>query len=445
MKITKNDIDALNASIVISLVKEDYEQEVEKTLKDYRKKANIPGFRPGKVPMGMVKKMYGTSVLVDQINKKVSHELYNYIYSEKLDILGEPLPNETEQKEVNWETDTDFEFHFDIALAPEFEVKLSKRDKLNFYEIEPSQEMIDQALEGYKKQFGEHNEGEEVVEDAMLKGTFKELKEEGLIKEDGVFLLNTLKTKKAQSVFLGKKKGETVEFELKKVFKNEADLKSMLAVSEEQLENLADTFSFTIESISLFKEAELNEDLFKKAFPDEDIKTEEEFTTKLVSQMKETLKQDAEYKFFIDVKEKLIKKSKFELPDAFLKRWLLATNKEITQEQIDKDYAYFQEDMKWQLIKAKVVKEQEIKNTEEDLLEAAKEYAKAQFRMYGSMQIPEEYLVQFAQEILGREEEKRKIVEKSLENKVIAYVKETIKVEDASISVEKFNKFFEKK
>ena len=445
MKVTKKEIDALNATLVISLVKDDYASDVEKVLKDYRQKANIPGFRPGKVPMGMVKKMYGTSVLVDEINKKVSHELYNYIYTNKIDILGEPLPNENEQKTVNWDKDEEFDFFFDIAVAPEFEVKLSKKDKVKLYDIEPGNELIDKYVEGYQKQFGSHIEKDTVSENDMLKGLFSDNTENGIKKEDGVFLVNSLKTKKAQKVFLGKKKGETIEFKPKEIFKNDTDLKSMLSIDDTQLENLSETMFFTINSISEFKDSALDQSLFDKVFGEGTVKTEKEFRNKIVEQAKENLKKDADYKFHIDAKEKITSKVKFDLPDEFLKRWLIATNKEITQEQLDKEYPYFQEDMKWQLIKGKIIKDQNIEVKEEELLASAKEYARAQFQMYGSVSIPDEYLENFAKEILEKKEERQKITEQYLENQVIAFVKETVKVENTAIDYDKFNKFFEQK
>ena len=445
MKVTKKEIDALNATLVISLEKEDYNTDVEKILKDYRQKANIPGFRPGKVPMGMIKKMYGTSVLIDEINKKVSHELYNYIYTEKIDILGEPLPNESEQKTINWDKDESFDFFFDIAVAPEFEVKLSKKDKIKLYDIEPGEDLINKYVEGYQKQFGSHIEKDTVSEDDLLKGTFAEDKEDGVVKKDGVFLVNTLKTKKAQKIFIGKKKGETIKFKLKEVFKNDTDLKSMLNIDDAQLENLSDTFSFTIESISEFKDSELDQSLFDKVFGEGVVKSEAEFRNKIIEQAKENLRKDADYKFHIDAKEKLTTKIKFELPDDFLKRWLITTNKEITQERLDKEYPYFQEDMKWQLIKGKIIKDQKIEVEEDKLLDSAKEYAKAQFQMYGSVNIPDEYLENFAKEILQKKEERQKIVEQYLESQVVAFVRETVKVENTSIDYDKFNAFFEQK
>jgi len=445
MKVTKKEIDALNASITISIEKSDYQPEVTKVLKNYRQKANIPGFRAGKVPMGMIKKMYGTSILVDEVNKIVSHELYNYVYTNKLDILGEPLPNEEQQKVVNWEKDEKFDFVFDIAVAPEFEVKLSKKDKIKFYDINPGDELIEKYVDGYKKQFGSHIEKDIVGEDDMLKGLMTDQKEEGISKADAVFLVNTLKTKKAQKVFVGKKKGETIEFKVREVFKNDVDLKSMLAIDDAQMENLSETFYFTIESISEFKNAELDQALFDKVFGEGTVKNEKEFKAKIVEQAKVNLSKDAEYKFHMDAKEKLTSKIKFELPDAFLKRWLIATNKEITQERLENEYPMFQEDMKWQLIKGKVVKDQDIKVEEEGLLASAMEYARAQFQMYGSVSIPDEYIQNFAKEMLEKKEERQKITEQYLENKIIGYIKETVKLDETEIDYDSFNKFFDQK
>jgi len=445
MKVTKKENDALNATLILSLTKDDYASDVEKVLRNYRQKANIPGFRPGKVPMGMIKKMYGTSVLVDEINKKVSHELYNYIYTEKIDILGEPLPNESDKKVIDWDKDESFEFLFDIAIAPEFEIKLSKKDKVKFYDIEPGDDLIQKYVEGYQKQFGSQEEKDKVGENDMLKGTFTDNLENGVKKEDAVFLVSSLKTKKAQKIFINKKKGETVTFKVKEVFKNETDLKSMLSIDDDTLANLNETFSFTINSISEFKDAELDQSLFDKVFGEGTVKSEDEFKAKIIEQAKENLKKDADYKFHLDAKDKIVSKTKFDLPDDFLKRWLITTNKDITQERLDKEYPYFQEDMKWQLIKGKIIKEQNIEINEDELLLSAKDYARAQFQMYGSVSIPDEYLENFAKEILEKKEERQKISEQYLESKVIAYVKDTVKLESTSIDYDKFNKFFEQK
>ena len=445
MKVTKKENDALNATLILSLTKDDYASDVEKVLRSHRQKANIPGFRPGKVPMGMIKKMYGTSVLVDEINKKVSHELYNYIYTKKIDILGEPLPSESKQKNIDWEKDETFEFSFDIAIAPEFEIKLSKKDKVKFYDIEPGNDLIQKYVEGYQKQFGSQEEKDKVGENDMLKGTFTDNVENGVKKEDAVFLVSSLKTKKAQKIFINKKKGETVTFKVKEVFKNETDLKSMLSIDDDTLANLNETFSFTIDNISEFKDVELDQSLFDKVFGEGTVKSEEEFRAKIIEQAKENLKKDADYKFHLDAKDKIVSKTKFDLPDDFLKRWLITTNKDITQERLDKEYPYFQEDMKWQLIKGKIIKEQNIEINEDELLLSAKDYARAQFQMYGSVSIPDEYLENFAKEILEKKEERQKISEQYLESKVITYVKDTVKLESTSIDYDKFNKFFEQK
>ena len=447
MSVLKKEIDALNAVLTVSLKEEDYIPEVDKVLKDYRKKANIPGFRPGKVPMGMIKKMYGTSVLVDEVNKKVSNELYTYIYSEKLDLLGDPIPNESEQKNINWEKDKEFEFVFDVALAPQFDLNLSKKDKIVFYDITPGEELIKNYVDGYKKQFGSYEEKDTVEsEEEMLKGDFEELVEDGVKKEDAVFLMSAIKTKKAQKTFLAKKKGTSVEFKMKDVFSNDADIKSMLGIDDDKLATVKESnFKFTIKSISVFKEAELNTDLFDKVFEKGTVKTEEEFKNKIIEQAKANLAKDADYKFQLDVKEKLLKKAKFDLPDEFLKRWLVMTNKEITTEQLEKEYPMFQEDMKWQLIKGKLVKDHKLETSEEEILEVAKEYAKAQFQMYGSVSIPDEYLESFAKEMLQKKEEKRRLEERAIENKVVAFVKETVKLDTKEIAYDEFMKFFDKK
>lgn len=450
MNITKTNVDDLNAVIKLHITKEDYEQRVNDTLKDYRKKAKIDGFRSGKVPMGIVKKMYGNAVLVDEINKLISDNLIKYIYDNKINVLGEPLPNETDQKPIDWENDEEFEFAYDIAVAPEFTVKMSKREKLNYYKIKVSEEMIDNRVDHNTRVYGK-NELTETIEEGkeMLRGSMVQVDEEGKEVEGGVSNENTtisleyMKDDEIREGFKGAKVGDAIVFNPSVAYPNKADYASMLAISKEEAENLTADFRFVITEINKFTSAEINQELFDKVYGEGTVSTVEEFRAKVKSEIEDYLVNDSEYKFTIDAKEKLINKVGIELPEAFLKRWIVASNKEMTEEMVEKDFANYADDIRWQLIKSKIIEENELKVEEEDVKELAKQHAKMQMQQYGLTNIPEEHLEGFAAKILENENERKQLIEKARENKVLACVKESIKIEEKEVEVEEFNKMFE--
>ncbi|RKE03534.1 trigger factor [Marinifilum flexuosum] len=449
MNITKTNIDDLNAVIKLQIVKEDYESRVNDVLKDYRKKANINGFRQGKVPMGVIKKMYGTPVLADEVNKLLSDELMKYIRENDLKILGEPLPNETEQKEINWEKDTDFEFAFDIALTPEYTLNLSKRDKMTFFKIAVDEKMIENGVEMHARRFGSNEPAEAVEEKELLKGNYAQvdaegkLVEEGITSEDVAISLEYMADEDAKKKFVGAKKGDVVVFNPAKAFANKTDLASMLNISKEEAETLDADFQFTITEINKFVNAELNQELFDKVFGEGTVSSEEEFKNRIKEDIEKQLVNDSDYKFLIDAKEKLVKKSKMDLPEAFLKRWIIATNKEMNEEQVEKDFANYVDEFKWQLIKNRLTEENELKVEQEEVMEFAKQQALMQFQQYGMMEVPEEYLTNYAQQMMQNQEEQRKIYERMIDNKIVEFLKGAIKIEEKEVSTEEFNKMFE--
>jgi len=449
MNITKTNIDDLNAVIKLQIVKEDYESRVNDVLKDYRKKANINGFRQGKVPMGVIKKMYGTPVLADEINKMLSQELMKYIRENDLKIMGEPLPNETEQKEINWEKDTEFEFAFDIALTPEYTLNLSKRDKINFFKIKVDEKMIENGVEMHARRFGSNEPVEAVEEKELLKGNYAQVDAEGNLVEGGItsddvaISLEYMADEDSKKKFIGAKKEQVIVFNPAKAFANKTDLASMLNISKEEAETLDADFQFTITEINKFVNAELNQELFDKVFGEGTVSSMEEFQNKIKEDIEKQLVNDSDYKFLIDAKEKLVKKSKMTLPEAFLKRWIVATNKEMTEEQVETDFSNYVSDFKWQLIKNRLTEENELKVSEEEVTEYAKQQALMQFQQYGMNDVPEEYLNNYAQQMMQNQDEQRKIYERKLDDKVAEYLKATIKIEEKEVSTEEFNKMFE--
>jgi len=449
MNITRTNTDDLNAVIKLQLVKEDYASQVDSVLKDHRRKASIDGFRPGKVPMGLIKKMYGTPVLADEVNKILGQELYKYIEENKLDILGEPLPNETEQKEINWEKDTEFEFVFDIAMSPEYTLNLSKRDKINFFKIAVDEKMIQNGVDMHARRFGSNDEAEVVADKEILKGNFAQLDAEGNVVADGIasedvaISLEYMKDEESKAKFIGANVNQIITFNPAKAFPNRTDLASMLGIAPELAETLEDDFQYTITNISTFTPAELNQELFDKVFGEGKVANEEEFKNQIKADIEAQLVNDSDYKFLIDAKAKLVKKAKIDLPVEFLKRWIIATNKEMTAEQVESDFANYSDDIRWQLIKDKLVKDNDLKVEEEEVVEFAKKQALMQFQQYGMMEVPEEYLTNYAKQMLENKDEARKIWDRKLDDKVAEYLKNTIKVEEKEVSTEEFNKMFE--
>ncbi|MBE9469219.1 MAG: trigger factor [Bacteroidetes bacterium] len=448
MNITKESIDELNATLKIKLEKEDYEAKVNNVLKDYRKKAKIDGFRPGMVPMGLVQKMYGKTVLAEEINKILSENLTKHIIDEKLNILGEPLPSIKEQAPIDWDNQTEFEFAFDIALSPEFELNLSKRDKVIFYDIDVADDLIDKTIDSHTKQFGTTEKVDLVEENEILKGDIAQVDKDGKIleggisKEDIMISLEVMKDDKIKKSFVGANVNQLITFNLKKAYPNDTEISSMLSISKEEAEKLDSDFQFTIKEITKFGSCEVNQELFDKIYGEGKVKSVEEFRTKIKEEIKKDFDEQSNYKLLIDVKAKLIKKTKLALPDEFLKRWLLLSNKELTKEILDKDYENFQKDLQWQLIKEKIIKGQELKVTDEEILEEAKKVTLQQFRQYGMRNIPEEQLETYAKSIIEKPEDKRKVVDSKLEKKIIEFVKETIKLENKEMTFDEFNKLF---
>lgn len=449
MNITKNQIDNLNAIIKIELGKDDYAGRVENALKDYQKKVVIDGFRKGKTPMGLVKKMYGKALLVEEINKVLGEALSNYIKENDLQILGEPLPNVTEQKELNLEDDN-FEFLYDIALSPEVNAKMSKREKVPFYNISVDDEMINKQIEGMCK-----NNGNMVIVDVIdgteyLKGELIELengkaKENGIKNDDASMSVFHMKDEVAVNAFKGKKVGDEVVFNAAKAFPNKTDFAAMLGVSKEDAEKVNSDFCFIIKEIKRYVDGEVNEELFTKVYGEGVVKNVDEFRAKVKSDIENQLKGHSDYRFTVDAKEKLVKKNEdVVLPEAFLKRWIVAVNENMTAEEVEKDFEGYRDEFKWQLIKTAIVKEFGIKVENEDMKAQARNIAAAQLQQYGLFGLTNEQLDGFAVKLLQDEKQRQHLYEKALDEKIFAVVKENVKVEEQEIAMADFEKLFQK-
>ena len=342
MNITRTDIDALNATINLHFDESDYSELVEKELKKLRQKANVPGFRPGMVPMGMIKKMYGRSVKADELNKLIQQKLFEYV--KDLDILCEPLPNvEDESRAIDFENDKEFDFKFDIALAPAYEPVLNKNTSIKYYDITVTDEMIDNQVKNYAARFGNYSQVEELVDKKdMLKGNILELDAEGKVLETGIKVDDAvlspayIKDEEQQKLFENVKKGSVIVFNPKKAFENVAEISSMLKISKEKAEVLSTDFRYEVTSITHYEESPIDQSLFDKVYGEGVVKTEEEFKSKVAEGIKESYVEDSKYKFGIDAKAAMIKKmDKLEFPEAFLKRWLLATNENMSEETLE--------------------------------------------------------------------------------------------------------------
>jgi len=449
MNIVRKDIDQNNATLTLSIVKSDYAEKVEKTLRDYRKKANIPGFRPGMVPVGLIKKMYGKAIVAEEINKIVSDELYKYIRENKINMLGEPLPNETEQQAIDFDNSEDFDFIFDIGIAPEFEVELSKKDKVKAYSIAVSDEMINNQVASYTSRYGKYVQEESVAEKDMVKGELLEMaggkvNESGHKISDAVLTPAYMKDEAQKAKFVGAAKGDVIVFNPKTAFENEAEISSLLKISKDEAKNIDTDFQFKIEGITRYYDAEINQELFDKVYGEGVVTTEEEFRAKIKESILESLSGDSDYKFGQDAREMLIAKfDQLTFPDAFLKRWVLATNDNLTKETLEEDFPKMIADLKWQLIKDKIAKANDIKVEVEDVNAYARKIARAQFAQYGMVGMGDDILDNYAQDMLKKEDTVKGIVERVAENKVFDIVKNNVKLDTKEVSIEEFNKMFE--
>ena len=445
MNITRENIGNVNAVIKILIEKQDYDKTVEEKLKDYRQKSSIPGFRPGKAPMGLIRKRVGKAVLAEEINKMLSQNLMRYLVDEKVQILGEPLSSTEHQKEINWDADENFEFAFDVGLAPKVEVAVDENDKLNYYTIKVTDEMINQQVEMIVSQMGQSVEAEEVVEEALVRGDFEELDDQGQVKDDGIraegvlLSVKMIKDEEIKNQFIGKKKEETIVFDPVVAYGDRHEVSHLLKISHEQADNLNSSFNFVVKEITRFEKAELNEDLFKKIYgEDTEIKTEEELRNKLNEEIAANLKQASDRRFATDTRDMLVEKLKPELPEAFLKRWLRETNQDVTEEQIDKDFEGFMTDLRWQLIKEVVIKENDLKVEDDEAFDLAKKLAQAQYNQYGIYNAPDEQIESFAKIILDKPEEKERLYNKLLEDKSVEVIKSKVTLENKEVTREEF-------
>lgn len=447
MNVTQENIDELNAKVKITIEPKDYEPAVRTVLDNHRKKMTLQGFRPGKVPFGVAKKMYGKAVLAEELNKILSDNLNNHIRENEINIIGQPLPQDIEELELDF--DKTFEFNYDLGIAPNFEVELSAKVKFNKFKIVVDDELIDKYVKDFQRRHGESTEAEKVGDTDMIYGAVYEL-EKGARKEGGLhnhttIALDYVENKDAKKKLVGKAKGDVVKIEPSKYAKGEADLSQMLGVPVSELGDLNKEFELVIESIHNIDMAPLNSELFDKVLGPGVAKTEEEFRNKISLDLEKYLDGDSEKKLRRDIHDKLLDRLKLELPDEFIKRWLLdqgANNPEkpITQEDIEREYDDYSRMLKVQLIESQIAKQNNIKVEFTDIQDRVKENIKAQFASFGQGEVADDMLDQFAQNFLQKEEEVRKVYDQLMDERLNQFYQDNVKLQEKEVSFDEFVK-----
>ena len=436
MNIQKEQIDELNAIVKVAITKEDYSDKVDKILKDYKKQANIPGFRKGQVPMGLIKKQYGKAVLVDEVNKLLQDNLNKYLTEEKLDVLGNPLPKQ--QDNFNWEAE-DFSFEFELGLAPNFEVALKTKKPITHYKIVADKKMIDEQVDRIIKQYGKLISKSEVGKNDELTGTFRNEEEE--IDHKSNLEMSKVKSKKAIDGLRGKKVGDTVILKTKGLFKEDYLLSGVLGIQKEKAEKLNIEVSFTIEEINERESANLDQELFDKLFGKDAITSEKELRDRIKEDSEKQFEQQADQKLLNDVTERLIETIKFDLPSGFLKKWIQTTGeKSLSEEEANDEYEKSEKGLRYQLIEGKIIKDNGIEIQFDELKEFAKGFIKSQMAQYGQLNPQEEELDNIATRVLGNQEEVKRLSEQLMSQKLISLYKEKANLKKKEVTYDNFVK-----
>lgn len=450
MKISFENPDKVNGLLTLTVEEADYKENVEKTLKNYRKKANVPGFRPGMVPMGMIKRQFGTTAKVDEINKLLGEQIYKYVKDNNIQMLGEPLPSD-KQEPVDMEKEAPYTFMFDIAVAPEFKAELTGDDTIDYYTITVDDKIIDQQIDVFASRAGHYDKVEDYQANDMLKGDIRELDENGNTKEGGitvegaVLMPEYIKVEDQKKLFDGAKLGDIITFNPKKAYpESDIEVSSLLKMKKEEVADLTADFSYQITEISRYVKAEVNQELFDQVYGKDIIKDEKDFREKIAEGLKTQFAVDSDFKFIQDVRKYLVDKvGALTYPDALLKRIMLNNNKDKGEEFVEKNYEQSIKELTWHLIKEQLVKANGIKIEDADIEETAKEAAKAQFAQYGMNNIPEEYIENYAKDMLKKREYIDSFVDRSIDRKLTEILKNVVKLENKTATLEEFNKMMQ--
>ncbi len=450
MKISFENPDKVNGLLTLTVEEADYKENVEKTLKDYRKKANVPGFRKGMVPMGMIKKQFGTTVKVDEINKLLGEEIYKYVKDNNIQMLGEPLPSD-KQVPVDMEKEAPYTFMFDIAVAPEMNATLTGDDTIDHYTITVDDDVVNRQIDIFASRAGHYDKVEEYQANDMLKGDLRELDAEGNTKEGGitvegaVLMPEYIKVEDQKKLFDGAKLGDIITFNPKKAYPDsDVEVSSLLKMKKEEVADLNSDFSFQITEISRYVKAEVNQELFDTVFGKDAVKDEKEFRGKIADGLKAQFEVDTDFKFIQDVRKYMEEKvGELTYPDALLKRIMLNNNKDKGQEYVDKNYDQSIKELTWHLIKEQLVAANGIKIEDADVKETAKEAARAQFAQYGMTNIPEEYIDNYATDMLKKKEYIDSFVDRSIDRKLTEALKKVVKLNEKTATLDEFNKLMQ--
>ena len=454
MNISFENPDKVNGLLTITVEEADFKDTVEKTLKSYRKMANIPGFRPGMVPMGLIKRQFGASVRYDAVNKFVGEQLFKYVKDNDIQMLGEPLPSGKQNETVDLEKPAPYTFVFDVAVAPEFKIELNGKNKIDYYNITVDDKLIDEQVEMFANRFGQrvNVESYEAEKNDLLKGDLRELDAEGNTKEGGITVESVvlgpqyIKVEEQKSLFNGAKVGDIVTFNPRKAYpESDAELAAILKLDREAAKDVESDFSYQITEINRFQKAETNQELFDRVFGKDEVKSVEDFRNKIAEMVKPQLAVNSDYKFMTDLREYTEKKvGNLTWPDAILKRVMLLNNEDKGEEFVEKNYAESIKQLEWHLIKEKLVAQFGIKVEDADIKAVAIETARMQFAQYGLTNIPDEYIANHADELLKKRESIDGFVDRAVEKKLAAAVKAAVKLNEVEITLDKFNEMLSK-
>ena len=439
MDIVKQNIDELSALLKVQIVKNDYEENVKKSLNNYRRKAEIKGFRPGMAPMSIIQKLYGHSALIEEVNKLISESLEKYLENEKLDIVGEPIPCDDEQQPIDWENQSDFEFVYEIGYAPKYELLIDKSIKMPFYNIAISDDDKNKLVEETCKHKAKFIESDIVVDNDFIKVDLAQQGENSINMNDVYMSLRMLKTDEQKAFLLGLKVGDTITVDINKICNDNKHTATLLKIDEQALSTINPEFNLTVKEIKTLKPAEVNQELFDSLYGKDNVKTEEEFLQRITDKIANMYAKESDYKFFIDVRKELIAKADLKFPEMFLKKWLMIINKnKLTEEEIEKDFNAFLEDLCWQTIVNKLVKQYDIQVTEDDIKKEAITVARWQLHQYDLSDLSDEQMEDFAQHILKDKKKLNQLAERAFENNVVAYVKTAIELEEKTVTFDEF-------
>jgi trigger factor len=450
MNITFENPDKINGLLTMTVEKEDYQEKVEKTLKNYRKRAQVPGFRPGMVPMGMIKKQYGMAVKVDEVNRLLGEKLTEYIRENKIQMLGEPLPSD-KQVPVDLSQDGPFTFMFDIAVAPEFTAVLNGDDQIDYYKIKVDDALIDRQVSMYASQAGEMVKSEVFSGNDTLTGDLRELdgdgstKEGGITTESGQIMPAYIKDEDQKKLFDGCKPGDIITFNPKKAYPdNDSEVAALLKVDKEQVKELASDFSFQVTEIRHFQPAEVNQQLFDRVFGEGKVSSEKEFREKVAGILESQLEQNSNYKFMIDVRAYMENKvGELQFPDELLKRVMKQNNKDKGDDYVEKNFEGSLRELKWHLIKQQLVEANAIKVEDADVKAIAVESIRQQFAQYGMSEVPEDVLEKYADEQLKKRETVEAYVDRAVEQKLMKALLTVVKLNEKSVTLDEFNKMLQ--